>query len=312
MPAQRESQLPIVVTNKGDRIIGGGGDLDAGSIKAEILPAGEIISSAEFPELETVKTAVMRFDTGTIRAGTLADFLSEEERKAVEKQLAKMSETITSRVGSTEVSPELKERVLTIGENLMRQQRKTDEAMILPPSPQPPYGKKKAKRKARRAPAREQIAKRVFRRQRQTVVAFLKEADLKDELAELSKVETEVAKGSKRSCMHAAYSARVLLEGLADHLFPPTSEKRKGRDGQVRSLGAKDFKNRLIAYVEQRLRGQLEGADFRAFVGTLDAVMNWTGGGPHGSHEPCDAEHLYTRMFDALSVIACAHAAKRA
>jgi hypothetical protein len=331
MPAQRESPLPTVVTSKGNRIIGRGGSLDstvvtskgsrivgrggsldstiaAESIKAEVLPAGEIVSSAKIPKLDHIKPAVVRFDTGTIRAGNLADLLGDKSAKELEERLAKMPETVASRVGSIEVPPELKERVLTIGENLMRQRAR--EAVTLPPSPQPPYREEKSKRKSRRVSAREQIAKRVFKRQRQAVVAFLKRAHLKDELDELGRVEAEVAKGSKRSCMHAAYSARVLLEGLADHLFPPISGKRKSRDGQVRALGAKDFKNRLIAYVEERLKGQLDAADFRAFVGTLDAVMNWTGGGPHGSHKPQDAEHLYTRMLDALSVIARAHAAQ--
>lgn len=313
MPAQRESPPPIVVTGESNRIIGRGGGLDAtvvtGSIKAEELPAGRTISSREIAELGKIETAVLRTNAGAIRAGTLADFLGDEQRKSLEESLAKASQTVSSRFAGFELPPEFKERLLALGQNAIRQQEIPDEVVILPPTPQPPYSEKKSKRKARRAPAREQIAKRVFRRQRQAVVAFLKRADLRDELEELGKVEAGVAKGSKRSCMHAAYSARVLLEGLADHLFPPISEKRKSRDGQVRALGAKDPKNRLIAYVEQQLEGQLEGADFRAFVGTLDAVMNWTGGGPHGSHEPRDAEHLYTRMFDALSVIARAHAA---
>ena len=313
MPAQRESPPPIVVTNNGNRVIGWRDGLDstvvAGSIKAEELPAGKTVSSVKSAELGEIKTAFWRSDAGAIRAGTLADFLEEEQRKSLEESLAKASQAVSSRFAGFELAPELKERLLALGQNAFRQQRTTDEVVILPPTPQPPFSENKSKRKARRAPAREQIAKRVFKRQRQAVVAFLKEADLKEELDELGKVEAEVAKGSKRSCMHAAYSARVLLEGLAGHLFPPTSEKRKSRDGEVRALGARDFKNRLIAYVEQQLEGQLECADFRAFVGTLDAVMNWTGGGPHGSHEPRDAEHLYMRMFDALSVIARAHAA---
>ncbi len=251
-----------------------------------------------------------------IRAGII-DYLSEEDQKTLEEKMAKVSQTISGHFESIDFPPpELRERMMELGQRAFRQQRLAGETVVLPPSPQPPYGQeqqeKKQKGKARRRPpAREQIAKRVFKRHRQAVVSFLKEAGLKTELDELGKVETEVAKGSKRSCMHAAYSARVLLEGLANHLFPPTSEKWRGRDTQERSLGAKDFKNRLIAYVERELEGQLEGEEFRAFVGTLDVVMRWTGGGPHGSHEPDDAEHLYTRMIDALSVIARAYAAEQ-
>jgi hypothetical protein len=247
-----------------------------------------------------------------IRAG-IVDYLSEEDQKTLEEKMAKASQTISGHFESIDFPPpELRERMMELGQRAFRQQRLAGETVVLPPSPQPPYGQEqqeKPRNKARRRPpAREQIAKRVFKRHRQEVVSFLKEAALKIELDELGKVEAEVTKGSKRSCMHAAYSARVLLEGLANHLFPPTSKKWRGRDKQERSLGARDFKNRLIAYVERELEGQMEGEEFRAFVGTLDVVMRWTGGGPHGSHEPQDAEHLYTRMIDALSVIARAHA----
>jgi len=250
-------------------------------------------------------------DAGAIKFGTLSDLLSEEDREALKAGNAKVSEAILSRLGGIEVfNREQKEHLLSLGRSLFEETQRWDGETAPSAAVERDPEERPAPKRRRRAPAQEQIARRVFKRQRQAAVSFLRAAGLKTELDELGKVEAEVAKGSKRSCMHAAYSARVLLEGLADYLFPPVSEKRKSRDGQMRALGASHFKNRLIAYVEDQLDGHLEGADFRAFVGTLDAVMNWTGGGPHGSHGPQDAEHLYTRMLDALSVIARAHAVK--
>lgn len=140
-------------------------------------------------------------------------------------------------------------------------------------------------------------------------MTFLEGTKLTDELGHLVEVENRLRKGTAPDCKYAAFAARNLMEGIANHLLSPTSETHLDRSGCERSLGHKDHKNRLIAYVEQRLKGQLEGHDFRAFVGTMDVVMRWTGSGPHGAYKLEDAEYCYTRMLDALMVIARAHGA---
>jgi len=91
------------------------------------------------------------------------------------------------------------------------------------------------------------------------------------------------------------------MEGLADNLFPHNGNE--SNDGQ-HSLGPKDHKNRLIAYVFARLKGELEGHEKRAFTGMMDVIMRWTGSGPHGAYRHEDTEHMYTRMLDALTVVA--------
>jgi hypothetical protein len=165
-----------------------------------------------------------------------------------------------------------------------------------------------ANRRIKRPP-NEQIARRVVKRHRTSTTHFLKKAGLADELRELVEVETRLANGTPPDCKHAAYSARNLMEGVANCLFPATSERHLDRSGREHSLGAKDHKNRLIAYVDRQLEGQLGGHDFRAFVGTMDAIMRWTGSGPHHAYKLEAAEHSYTRMLDALAVIARAYAA---
>lgn len=99
------------------------------------------------------------------------------------------------------------------------------------------------------------------------------------------------------------------MQGVADRLFPPTQETWRGRDGREHLLGAKDHKNRLIAYASQQLEGHWEAHELRAFIGTMDAVMRWTGSGPHGACKLQEGEHMYTRMLDALAVLARANAA---
>jgi hypothetical protein len=175
-----------------------------------------------------------------------------------------------------------------------------------------PAPAKPARRRIKRIPPDEHLARRVVKRHRTNAIAFLKRAELTDELRELIEVETRLGKGTRPDCKHAAYSARNLMEGVANHLFPATSKPHLDRDDRKHSLGATDHKNRLIAYVDQHLRGHWEGHDFRAFIGTMDALMRWTGSGPHGGYKLEDAEHSYIRMLDALAVVARAHTAASA
>jgi hypothetical protein len=138
---------------------------------------------------------------------------------------------------------------------------------------------------------------------------FLKAAGLPGELKELVEVEKRIGEGTHQAGKHAAFSARNLMQGVADQLFPPASETWHDRDGREHSLGAKDHKNRLIAYVSKQLEGRWEAHEFRAFIGTMDVVMRWTGSGPHGAYKLQEGEYMYMRMLDALAVLARAHAA---
>jgi len=166
--------------------------------------------------------------------------------------------------------------------------------------PDPP----KMKRRMRRVTTEEEIAQRVLNRQRESVVHFLRHARLRYSVRDLVDLETRLAEGNCHSCKHAAFSARNLMEEVADRLFPPTSETWRGRDGRDHPLGARDFKNRLIAYAERALDGIWEGHEFRAFVATMDSVCRWTGSGPHGAYRRPEAEHAYVRLLEALSILA--------
>lgn len=170
--------------------------------------------------------------------------------------------------------------------------------------PDPP----KMKRRMRRVTTEEEIAQRVLNRQRDSVIHFLRHARLRYGVRDLVDLETRLAEGNYHSCKHAAFSARNLMEEVADRLFPPSSRRWRGRDGRDHSLGAKDFKNRLIAYAEWALAGEWEGHEFQAFVATMDTVCRWTGSGPHGAYAWGEAEHAYMRMLEGLAVLAEAFA----
>jgi hypothetical protein len=172
--------------------------------------------------------------------------------------------------------------------------------------PDPP----RAKRRVRRVSPEEQIAQRVFNRQRDSVILFLRQARLGNEMKELVAVEKELANGDERARKHAAFSARNLMQGVADRLFPPTAAAREGHDGRGHSLGAKNYKNRLIAYAEDGLQGSWERHELMTFVSVMDSVCRWTGSGPHGTYGREAAEYAYTQMLDVLAVLALAFRAQ--
>ena len=153
----------------------------------------------------------------------------------------------------------------------------------------------------------EEIAARVMREQKEEAVAFLENCGLDHEVAELAAVEGRLHSGSDRDLRHAAFSARNLLEAIADRLFPASGEPWVDRGGVAREVGPENVANRLSAYVDQRLTDRIEAAERRAFQGLLDATARWVGSGPHGIHTAAGAEVAYTRLMGILSFLARAH-----
>lgn len=288
------------------------------------LPPGAF--SSLMPE-ETRKTILEEIVSGNkpeFFAGTLASAMPEETRQALLEQMVAAGKTIardlpkfTSKDMSGLIAAEhLKGN--SLGEAFAEQRRSLLESLDQairsarrPPAEMelPAEQPKKAKRRVKRVSAEVQIAQRVLKRHRKEVVKFFKRADLKGELKELADIEARLTRGDKRSCKHAAFGARSMLEEVADRLFPPTSKKRKGRDRKVHSLGAKAFKNRLIAYAETSLRGKWERHEFQSFVSNMDSIFRWAGSGPHGIYTREEAERMYTLMLDALTVLARAFSA---
>lgn len=149
------------------------------------------------------------------------------------------------------------------------------------------------------------IARRAAVEQRRRIVIFLSMAGLKHELLELSAVEQRLALRSERDLCHAAYSARLLLGGVADFVFPARPELWRGPSGEAYKVSKSETKNRLLAYVDSSR--DLESYARRAFRGELEGLMRWVGRGPHGMQTPQEADVAYTRLLSVLAVIADAY-----
>lgn len=159
-------------------------------------------------------------------------------------------------------------------------------------------------RKARPIPAGEAIARRAARSQRKEVVGFLYVAGLEEEIEELRAIEVRLRLGRERDLCHAAFSARMLLQGVADRLFPAQPGVWRDAQGHDHKVGPDAVLNRLSAFVQINLPPRMEPADRRAFQGELDALMRWAGAGPHGARTRREAELAFTRLLSVLTTVA--------
>ncbi len=153
----------------------------------------------------------------------------------------------------------------------------------------------------------EEIAARGLREQKDEVDAFLTDCGLAAEVVELEAVENRLQGRTERDRRHAAFSARTLLEAIADDLFPARGEPWIDLGGIEREVGQENVANRLSAYVDRHLTGKIEGAERRAFQADLDATARWVGAGPHGVHTAVAAERAYTRLMAVLATMARAY-----
>jgi hypothetical protein len=144
-------------------------------------------------------------------------------------------------------------------------------------------------------------------RDRQLVVSLLDTDELDEERQHLEALEERLRAGHLPARNHAAVSARQLLLGVANYCLPARREARPCRFGCEHcphQLGADDVKNRIIAFVDERLRSGLETHEFKIFVAHADYVFRW---GARGTHQNCSAAEVvkaFVRLLEVLAVVA--------
>lgn len=72
----------------------------------------------------------------------------------------------------------------------------------------------------------------------------------------------------------ALLSCRRILKSLADKIYPPTDERKKGSDGEERKLTDDKFINRLWQYVYEKMKKKKKGKLLQAQISDLGARSN--------------------------------------
>jgi hypothetical protein len=151
------------------------------------------------------------------------------------------------------------------------------------------------------------IAIKKTRTTRQSVIAFLRLAGLREELQHLLELEERLTKGTMPAMFHAALSTRLLLQGVADHCLPPREGRLQDRFGRCHQVGQENTGNRLAAYVDIRFGKLISDEEHRLFVATLDTVIRWGARGPHRIYNEAEAEDFFLRLLDVLHTIGRAY-----
>lgn len=152
----------------------------------------------------------------------------------------------------------------------------------------------------------EALAQSLTRRHRQEAKGLLVALDLELELEHLESIERRLLDGGRPDRLYAALSASLLLEGLADKLFPPTGEQWVCRFGKTYKLGPPNVKNRLHAFADRFLK-QRSTAEHKLFVAELDLVSRWSGKGHHVVFTPRENAEAFCALLKVLATAARTH-----
>lgn len=150
----------------------------------------------------------------------------------------------------------------------------------------------------------------LVRRRRETVVAFFEAAELTPELEQLEAIEERLRTGSKPALVHAAVSARRMLQGVADRFYPARSGMYVCRFECPHKVGSEEVANRISAFVDERLRFELDTHTHKQFQGTLEWVYRWGG---RGTHEECNASEAlqgFLWLLEVMTMVARAYEAQ--
>ena len=99
--------------------------------------------------------------------------------------------------------------------------------------------------------------------------------------------------GDGESLAHALQSCRRILSAVANIVFPPCSEPHLGMDGKPRLVGPEQYKNRILAFLDQAQRqtaASVIRATFEDFDKRLSALNKLDSKGVHDDVEQSEVD----------------------
>jgi hypothetical protein len=180
--------------------------------------------------------------------------------------------------------------------------------------PSRPRRREPAERRPTPAPAPEvrpeeigpELAQAMTRRHRQEAKGLLVAVGLDLELEHLVAIEKRMLGGGRPDHLQAALSASLLLEGVANRLFPARSEPWISRFGSKHEVGPENVRNRLSAFAEPVV-SQWSTIEHRLFISEFDLVGRWTREGHHVVFSPEENAEAFRAFLKILATVARAH-----
>jgi len=128
------------------------------------------------------------------------------------------------------------------------------------------------------------VAESIFDALRQDVDTFVR-SHCPKAAEKLIAIAERMAEGTSEAFAEALTSCRRLLMTVADSVFPPADEDWLDGSGKPHKVGADNYKNRLLAFIETRLKSDSSWAmlenELEHLCSRLDAVYEKTCKGVH-------------------------------
>jgi len=151
------------------------------------------------------------------------------------------------------------------------------------------------------------VAESIFDELRHDVDSFIRTHSPKAAEGLLAIAE-RMAEGSAESHAEALMSCRRLLMTLADSIFPPSDTDWTDGAGKKRKVGAENYKNRLIAFIETNLSSQstrsLIENELEHLCSRLDSIYEKTCKGVHAAVSAGEARLTIIQAYIFIGEVA--------
>lgn len=127
-------------------------------------------------------------------------------------------------------------------------------------------------------------------------------------LEQLRSVEDRLGEQNAESLSQAMLTCRRLLMTVADVVFPASKDSYVDSSGTPRAVGNDEYKNRLLAFVEQRLKKDVDQTlvrvDMQHLAARLDRLYENTCKGTHASVSVSEVRQTIIHTYLFLAEIA--------
>jgi hypothetical protein len=145
------------------------------------------------------------------------------------------------------------------------------------------------------------------RSNRIAVEELLRDTGLDYELEHFDVISARLISGTRPDRIHAAMSANLLFEGVANFVFPGQEEKYVDRNGSRRSVKNEDVRNRVSAFIDRHLSREMSTHEARRLQGMIDFAHKWSAKGHHVYYSAAQANLAYRDLLVVLAYVARAH-----
>jgi hypothetical protein len=150
-------------------------------------------------------------------------------------------------------------------------------------------------------------AEGIFDQARDEVDAFVR-AHVPAAAEQLVAVSERTNEATEEALSHALTSCRRVIASVADAVFPPRDEPYTDGGGKKRAVGTEQYKNRLIAFVEGKIRSgstrSIVISQLEHLAARLDAVYEKACKGVHADVDPGEARLVVIQTYLFLAEVA--------